>query len=124
MKRSIMKKIFFATCLLCLLLGAANAQKERHASLPSGGEVDRHIKEGPVEAAKVRAEAADRRSADAQVKEVRAWIEAERANQAGHDINAARAEKRAVEASRAADKAKAEAQETQKAYDEERRRRP
>jgi hypothetical protein len=118
-----MRNLVLAVFLLLSVSGIGDAQTERHASLPQGKEVDRQIsREGRVEAAKARAEAADRKSAEAQVEAVRAGAEADRANQAGHDVGAARAEQRAAEAGRTADKAKAEAKEARDAYDRERRR--
>jgi hypothetical protein len=118
-----MRKLVLVTFFLLSLSGIANAQKEKHASLPQGREVDRQVKDGPVEGAKARAEAADRKSAEAQVEAARAGAAADRANKSGHGIGAAMAEKNAERAAGAAEKAKSEAREAQKDYDRERSRR-
>lgn len=120
-----MRNLLLIAVFVFSLTGITNAQ-ERQASLPQGREVDRQVdrvQRDRVEAARSRAEAADKRSAEKQVDAVRAGTAADRANEKGHGIEAAHAEKAAERAASEASKAKAEAREAQEAYDRERAKR-
>ena len=119
-----MRNLIFVIFFGLSLCGIANAQREKQASLPNGGAVDKQIRdverqtreaeqkarEDRVDSTKAAMDAASNKLADKQIDAIRTGAEADRANGNGHGVGAAIAEKNAERAAGEASKAKAEAE--------------